>query len=789
MTAERERRSTGGSSRSAAARDTDEDLSLLFGTSTALFASMAGPAHVLEAANPAFYAAVGGGRRERTGVPLADLMPELGDQGFIALLDQVYRSGERHVGRDARVVIGTGADAREAYFDFTYEARRDAGGNVVGVRMIGVETTQVKHARRLAAEQRALLEQIARHAPLPEVLDGMCRAIEELSPDVIVSVLLADDDGRHLRHGAGPSLPGFYNQAIDGIATGEGVGSCGTAAHRRRTVVVNDIATDPLWDDFRDLADRAGLAACWSTPILARDGRLLGTFAMYHRTPRVPQDSDLALARVFADTAALAIERHHTEQARLAADAREKAARDDLAFLLTASTALAGRLDERQTLECLAALAGPALAPLAAVDVVEAGRVRRVAAAAPTEQARDLLQAHTPARGGDEAVDRVLASGLTEVARRTPTGPGPWQELGVTGYVCVPLVDRGRPFGTLTLLSTGEHCFDGHRIALAEELARRAATAARNARQYAQRAAIARDLQSGLLLPDLPDIPGAELAVFYHPAGEGLEIGGDFYDVFRRDDGSWAFILGDVCGRGAKAATTTALVRHTARAVAPLLDDPVDIVKAVDKALNDRNAHQNNGFVTLVYGHLAPAADGLTVHLVRAGHTVPLLLDAEHTVAAVEAPGGLLGIGIPPRLTGHRFTLRPAESLLLYTDGITECRAAGTGQYGDTRLAEALASAPPRPAAAEILRTIAEDVRGFLGSGRDVEDDQAALVITAVEPTRGAGAGGVAGSRDTSGMPACSRGRRSPVGRRTGEHEKPINWEGRDRGDDDRADR
>ncbi|MYW21214.1 GAF domain-containing protein, partial [Streptomyces sp. SID2955] len=208
----------------------------------------------------------------------------------------------------------------------------------------------VKQARRLAAEQRALLEQIARQAPLPDVLDGMCGAIEELSPEVIVSVLLADEEGRHLRHGAAPSLPDFYNQAIDGIATGEGVGSCGTAAHRRRTVIVSDIATDPLWDDFRALAGQAGLAACWSTPIIAPDGRLLGTFAMYHRTPKAPQDTDLALARVFADTAALAIERHHAEQARRAAHAREKAARDDLAFLLAASTALAGRLDEKQTL-------------------------------------------------------------------------------------------------------------------------------------------------------------------------------------------------------------------------------------------------------------------------------------------------------------------------------------------------------------------------------------------------------------------------------------------------------
>ncbi|MFF1404399.1 SpoIIE family protein phosphatase [Streptomyces sp. NPDC058294] len=734
MTADRDRRAAFEAHDVGAGGGTDEDLSLLFGTSTALFASMAGPAHVLETANPAFFAAIGGGQRERTGVALAELMPELTTQGFIELLDRVYRSGERHVGRGARVVIGVGPGAREAYFDFTYEARRDAAGNVIGVRMIGVETTQVRQARRLAAEQRALLEQIARQAPLPEVLDGMCRTIEELSPEVLVSVLLADADGRHLRHGAAPSLPGFYNRAIDGIATGEGVGSCGTAAHRRRHVIVSDIATDPLWDDFRDLARRAGLAACWSTPILARDGRLLGTFAMYLRTPSAPQDTDLALARVFAHTAALAIERHQAEQARRAADAREKAARDDLAFLLAAGTALAGRLDETQTLQRLASLSTPALAPLAAVDVIEAGRVRRVAAAAADAGARDLLLSHTPVHDAeDDAVARVLASGVAEVSRRAPGGPGPWRALGVTGYVCVPLLDRGRPFGVFTLLFTRGHSFDGHRVTLAEELARRAASAARNARQHAQRAALVRDLQSGLLLPDLPDIPGAQLAAFYHPAGEGLDIGGDFYDVFPRGDGSWAFILGDVCGRGALAATTTALVRHTARAVAGLLEDPVDVVEAVDKALNDRFAHQNNGFVTLVHGHLTPGADGLDIQLVRAGHTPPLLLDADHVVDDVEAPGGLLGIGIPPRLTARRLTLRPGESLLLYTDGITECRAMGAEQYGETRLVKALAAAPHRPAAGDIVRILAEDVRAFVG-GREVEDDQAALVITAVGP-------------------------------------------------------
>lgn len=347
--------------------DPVEDQRALFGQSIAVFASLEGPAHVVETANPAFFAAIGQ-EHARTGVALVELAPELADQGFIALLDQVYRTGEPYTGRDVRVVLGAGPHAREAFFDFTYEPRPDATGAVTGIRVIGVETTQVKQAQRLMAEHRALLEQIARQAPLTEVLDGMARCIEKLAPDeVLVSVLLADPDGRHLRHGAAPSLPDFYNQAIDGIATGEGVGSCGTAAHRREPVIVTDITADPFWTDFRDLADRAGLAACWSTPILARDGGLLGTFAMYHRTARVPQDTDLALARVFAGTAALAIERHHSEQAQRAAEARAKAAHDDLAKVVRAERELRAEAEQRAAAAAeLAAQMRTAAATLAA---------------------------------------------------------------------------------------------------------------------------------------------------------------------------------------------------------------------------------------------------------------------------------------------------------------------------------------------------------------------------------------------------------------------------------------
>ncbi|MGI5499772.1 GAF domain-containing protein [Lentzea sp. CA-135723] len=276
------------------------DLRALFGQSRTVFAAFTGPSHEVETANEAFTTLFGDGGS------LADL------------LDGVQRTGTPRTEHDVRVVTGEG----EAFFELTCEPRAD----LAGVRVIGVETTQLRHAQRLMADHRALLVQIARRAPLADVLDGMIRCIEDLAPEELVaSVLLAAPDGT-LRHGAAPSLPAFYNEAIDGIATGEGIGSCGTAAHRREPVITEDITTDPLWTDFRHLAERADLRACWSTPILAGDGGLLGTFAMYHRTPRAPQDPDRALIQVFADTAALAIERHHAEAAERAERMREAAA-------------------------------------------------------------------------------------------------------------------------------------------------------------------------------------------------------------------------------------------------------------------------------------------------------------------------------------------------------------------------------------------------------------------------------------------------------------------------------
>lgn len=151
-------------------------------------------------------------------------------------------------------------------------------------------------------------------SPLEQTLGELIGIVESTSKTgVLGSILLLDEDGKHLRHGAAPSLPEAYCAAIDGAEIGPCVGSCGTAAYTATPVFVSDIANDPLWLDFRELAESHGLRACWSTPIMAAGRKVLGTFAMYHREPREPTVRDLALVDLITQTAALVIDRDRTQ--------------------------------------------------------------------------------------------------------------------------------------------------------------------------------------------------------------------------------------------------------------------------------------------------------------------------------------------------------------------------------------------------------------------------------------------------------------------------------------------
>src|SRR5258707_11857202 len=175
---------------------------------------------------------------------------------------------------------------------------------------------------------------IACDAPLEEILEKLVLAVEAQFAGLLCSVLLLDEDGQHVRHGAAPSLPKAYTKDIDGLCIGPNAGSCGTAMYRREPVVVTDILQDPLWELYREVAKPYGLRACWSVPILAHSGKALGSFAMYYREPRSPRPAETRALELATHLAGIAIER------KLAREERERLreAQSDLARVSRVTT-------------------------------------------------------------------------------------------------------------------------------------------------------------------------------------------------------------------------------------------------------------------------------------------------------------------------------------------------------------------------------------------------------------------------------------------------------------------
>ncbi|MCL5228854.1 EAL domain-containing protein [Pseudomonas sp. In614] len=184
----------------------------------------------------------------------------------------------------------------------------------IATKRLAVQNSRLEQEAIIRAGQGHVLELIARSTELSEVLDSLAHLVESQLEGMMVSILVLDEDGKHLLHGAAPSLPQAYNQLIDGIAIGPKVGSCGTAVYRREPVIVTDIEQDPLWEEYRSVAASYGFRACWSTPILSHERNVLGTFALYSNTVRSPRSSETRLINMATPLAGIAIERQLTEK-------------------------------------------------------------------------------------------------------------------------------------------------------------------------------------------------------------------------------------------------------------------------------------------------------------------------------------------------------------------------------------------------------------------------------------------------------------------------------------------
>jgi len=314
---------------------------------------------------------------------------------------------------------------------------------------VAIENARLAHARdraaALSSAQNRILELAVQEAPLEQTLEAIVREVEGLSPSGLIgSILLLDDDGIHLRHGAAPSLPQAYNEAIDGIQVGPSVGSCGSAAFRKAPVFVADIASDPLWADFKELALSHGLRACWSIPIRSIKGQVLGTFAMYHREPREPSATDLEIVDFVVRTAGLVIARAHTEKVLRQSEAHLRFLGELDGKLFAASQATAAMA---AATELVGSKLEASRCAYADVDLdnnrfwIRSDFTSDGVASSVGEYSLNLFGTSVAA---DLREGRTLV--LRDVATELATGEGRemFQAIGISAIICCPLVKNGR---------------------------------------------------------------------------------------------------------------------------------------------------------------------------------------------------------------------------------------------------------------------------------------------------------------------------------------------------------
>jgi PAS domain S-box-containing protein len=436
-------------------------------------------------------------------------------------------------------------------------------------------------------------------------------------------------------------------------------------------------------------------------------------------------------------------------EARLLTERAERRA----SFLAEAQSLLSSTLDYELTLRNVARLAVPSMADWCAIDMVAAdGSLERLVLAhvdpAKEQLAEEIERRYPPRQDPDRGAHKAVATGRSQLMREIPQElideaaqdeehARLVRKLGLRSAMVVPLLARDRALGAITFVSAeSDFLFDEDDLALAEDLAARAATAVDNARLYGERSYIADTLQRSLMPERLPDISGVDLAARYRAAGDGNEVGGDFYDIYRSGESTWGIAIGDVRGKGPRAAVVTGLARYTLR-TASLTDTlPSRVLRTLNEAMvlepgNDR-------FCTVAYASLEPGANGtMRITLGVGGHPLPLLLNRDGSVETVGSPGTLIGFVPDPEIVDATIELQPGDSLVFYTDGVSEARSE-EGLFGEERLMDLLKSCGGLDAAG-IAERIESDVLAFHEG--PTSDDIAVLVLRVREQHESNGSG------------------------------------------------
>jgi Stage II sporulation protein E (SpoIIE) len=424
---------------------------------------------------------------------------------------------------------------------------------------------------------------------------------------------------------------------------------------------------------------------------------------------------------------------------------REREARRRFRMLAeTAAVSDAGGSLE-ETIDAICEILVPELADFCMIDLIADGEVRRAAVRV--------------SDGAGEGIERGLAERRPSVPERMLEGEGSasltprffermsdrdledlaegpedlefLRSVGIRSAITVALKARGRVTGTLTVgvAWSGRH-YRGEDARFAWILSGRIALALDNCGLFADleraeraRTEIAETLQRGLLPPPLPHIPGWSIAAMYRPAGAENEVGGDFYDVFRVADG-WMLVIGDVTGRGARAASLTAVARYTLRTAATLTADPVMALRTLNRALFARGDYALCSVVALVL-HEGPAQP---VTLAIAGHPPPLLIDGEE-VSEVSEADPVLGAFADGRWNVSQSVLEPGQQLVVVTDGVFEAQGPGE-RFGEARLRDELRGCSDP---SQLVQALEASLQEFTEGALD--DDIAVLALTRAATT------------------------------------------------------
>lgn len=686
---------------------------------------------------------------EANGVPagahigrtIREVVPSIADN-LEPRLTEVLRTGQPVLNLELQGALPSDPEARRSWLANYYPVRGVAG-DILGVGTVVVDVTARRDALE-ALHQRTLQQQVVAElgqralegTQVGELLDEATDLVARTLDVDFSEILALESSGSELLLCSGV---GWSDGMVGSARVSAGPDSqAGYALTHRLPVIVEDLEQELRFTGL-ELLRRHGVRS-GVTVVIETSAGPWGVLAAHSRTPRVFSPDDISFLLTVAHVVGAAEERSLAEE--VLRDAGER-----LEFLAEASTTLNESLDYDRTLAEIARLAVPRFADCAAVDLVEGSRMVRVAVACGDPRleeslwdlARDYPDALAPlkevARTGEPRLIAQVTDGALQRVAADERQLGMLRSLELCSFLSAPLISRGRAVGVVSWGVARGRRYGAEDVALLVQVAERAGMAIENARLYQERTEgerrfrrLAGTLQASLLPPHLPDIAGLEVAAAFRPTAKGLEVGGDFYDLFPVRGREWGIVIGDVCGKGPEAATLTGLARYTLRTAAMQHRRPSRAIAVLNQVVLSEGSSER--FLTVICGRLRPTEEGLRLSYSNGGHPAPLVLRAGGKVEALALPGMLVGMFADADFADGGTLLDPGDAVLFYTDGLLDARGS-EGPFGEGRLTAALESCAGMGAPA-LVATVERAMLAY-AEGR-VHDDVAMLALRVTQP-------------------------------------------------------